>query len=61
MFTATLLTLAKIRKHPKGLLVDGWIKRLLHVNINIWIVGCIQTHTQWSVIQPQKEGNPAIL
>ena len=41
----------------------GWMDKEIvtckHKHMDSWMY--TDTHTQWSVIQPQKEGNPAIL
>ena len=47
MLTVSLFTVAKIQKPPKRPSIDEWIKKYIHIYMNV----CIHTHTQYSITQ----------
>ena len=48
MFTAAL-TIAKIQKQPKCLMMDEWIYIYIHTHTHT------HTHTKWNTTKPKKE------
>ena len=62
MLIAALFTIAKIQKQLKCPLIDGWIKKLIHIHAcaHAYVHTHTHTHTQRNIPQTQKEGNPVI-
>ena len=56
MFTAALLTIAKIWKQPNRPSADKWVKKMWYVWVCMGIV-CLCSH--WCIIQLSK-GTPAV-